>query len=75
MSQVFKTKEELYAAAEELAQTIASKSPVAIYGTKYTLNYSLSHPVDDGLQQIAMLNGAFLQTDDLQIAAAATMSK
>ena len=33
----------------ELADTIATKSPVAIYGTKVNLQYSRDHTVQDSL--------------------------
>ena len=58
-----------------MAEEIASKSPIPIVGTKQTLIYSMSHSVDDSLNQIATLNAALLQSDDLPIAAAAAMSK
>ena len=40
-------------AALETANTIASKSPVAVQGTKVTLNYSRDHTVSDSLQFVA----------------------
>ena len=40
VSHVYSTKEELYSAALQMAATIAAKSPVAVAGTKRSLNYS-----------------------------------
>ena len=57
--------------AVNLATQIASKSPVAITATKQSLVYSRDHSVQEGLDQIATLNAAMLQTNDLGLAAAA----
>ncbi|KAF2197895.1 ClpP/crotonase [Delitschia confertaspora ATCC 74209] len=56
------------AAVEEglkLAKLIASKSPVAVQGTKELLNYSRDRPVEDGLRYTAVWNSAMLQTKDV----------
>jgi len=37
-------------AAVELGKLIASKSPVAVQGTKLHLNYSRDHTVEEGLE-------------------------
>ena len=41
--------------AIELAKIIASKSPVAVYGTKHNLNYSRDTSVRDGLEHMVCL--------------------
>lgn len=43
-------------AALEIASTIASKSPVAVQGTKKSLVYSRDHTVEEGLEQIVSDN-------------------
>jgi len=48
----------------ELARLIASKSPVAVQGTKELINYSRDRPIADGLNYTAIWNGAMLQTQD-----------
>jgi enoyl-CoA hydratase/carnithine racemase len=48
VSAVYDTKAEALAKAVEKATLIASKSPVAIMGTKEVLNYSRDHSVADG---------------------------
>lgn len=35
-----------------IAEEIAKKSPVAIQGTKVSLNYARDHSINDGLNQI-----------------------
>lgn len=59
----------------EIARQIASKSPIAIRGTKEMIRYARDHRVEDGLEYIATWNAAMLQSADLQVAMAAHMSK
>ena len=75
MSHVYETGEECLQEALKLAKTIAEKSPVSITATKLSLNYSRDHTVEEGLQHIATLNSALLQSTDLQTAAMAMMQK
>ena len=49
----------------EIAKEIASKSPMAIWGTKQTLNYGRDHSVADGLEYIATWNAALFDPDDM----------
>ena len=67
--------EQLLAGVLELAQEIASKSPLAIRGTKEMIRFSRDHSVEDGLNYIATWNAAMLQSDDLKNAVMAHMSK
>jgi enoyl-CoA hydratase/carnithine racemase len=55
VSAVYDTKAEALAKAVEKAKLIASKSPVAIMGTKEVLNYSRDHSVQDGKFNVIML--------------------
>ena len=52
-------------AVNEVAAEIASKSPMAIWGTKQSMNYSRDHSVADGLEYIATWNAAMFDTDDM----------
>ena len=63
------------AAALATARLIASKSPVAVVGTKQALLYARDHSVADSLNMIATWNMAMLQTNDVMEAAAATLQK
>lgn len=58
-----------------IAREIASKSPIAITGTKEMLSYMRDHRIDDGLEYVATWNAAMLQSTDLRVAIAAHMSK
>ena len=65
----------MYEAADALAKTIAAKSPVALVGSKVSMNYSIDHTVEDGLRHIRYMNSALLQSTDTMEAAMAGMSK
>lgn len=41
--------------AFDIANQIASKSPVAVQGTKLSLNYSRDHTVEEGLNHIVRI--------------------
>ncbi len=56
-----------------IAAEIASKSPMAVWGTKQTMHYTRDHSVADGLEFIANWNAAMFDTDDMAEAAAAAM--
>jgi len=66
---------ELRAAALELAGKIASKSPMAVWGTKQTMHYTRDHTVADGLEFIANWNAAMFDTDDMAEAFTASLEK
>ena len=58
-----------------IAREIASKSPIAVTGTKEMISYMRDHRIDDGLEYVATWNAAMLQSNDLRVAMAAHMSK
>ena len=49
----------------DTAALIASKSPMAVWGTKQTMHYTRDHSVADGLEFIANWNAAMFDTDDM----------
>lgn len=63
------------AAALKLATLIASKSPVAVQGTKEILNWSRDHSVQDGLRYTGVWNSAALQTGDVSTALLSGLQK
>merc|ERR1712181_11630 len=69
------TKEELMEGALAMAATIASKSPVAVQGTKDNLVYSREHSTQEGLERIATYNMTMLQSEDLMKSAMAAMNR
>jgi enoyl-CoA hydratase len=58
-----------------IAAQIAAKSPIAVTGTKEMIRYMRDHRIDDGLEYVATWNAAMLQSSDLRVAMAASMSK
>jgi enoyl-CoA hydratase/carnithine racemase len=61
--------------ARSVAQQIAVNSPVAVVGTKVSLNYSRDHSTQEGLDHIRLWNATMLQSDDLKAAVMAQLSK
>jgi len=58
LNDVFDTPEQTVAAALQCAQEIASKPPVAIWGTKQAVHYARDHTVDESLKQMGWLQAA-----------------
>lgn len=75
LSRVLPTPDAALAAAEALAAEIASKSPVAVVGTKVNLNYARDHSTRDALDYITTWNAGMLQTQDVERSVVAAMSK
>ncbi len=75
VNKVYDDHEALLAGVLEIAAEIASKSPMAIWGTKQTMHYTRDHSVADGLEFIANWNAAHFDTDDMAEAFAAQMEQ
>ena len=75
VSNVYESQEDMLKAANELAEDIATKSPVAIYGLKALMNYSRDHSIDDSLDFNALWRGAMLSQKDMAEAMTAQMEK
>jgi enoyl-CoA hydratase len=58
VNEVFDTQEAMLAAALQCAKEIASKPPVAIWGTKQAIDYARDHSTEDSLRQMGWLQGA-----------------
>lgn len=63
---VYADHESLLQAAMAMAGTIASKSPMAIQGSKAMLNYARDHTVADALDHVATWNAAMIFSTDLR---------
>ncbi|KAK9885909.1 hypothetical protein WA026_013783 [Henosepilachna vigintioctopunctata] len=75
ISRVFEDKESMVQEAISTAQVIASKSPVAVQGTKANLVYSRDHTVQEGLDHISQWNQMAMQSDDFAEATVAAATK
>ncbi|MDG1846549.1 MAG: crotonase/enoyl-CoA hydratase family protein [Acidimicrobiales bacterium] len=65
VNQIFETHEELVEGVIEIAGEIASKSPLAIWGTKESVNYARDHSVADSLNFIATWQAGMFQPKDM----------
>jgi enoyl-CoA hydratase/carnithine racemase len=72
---VYESKEEMMEGVHKIAETIASKSPVAVHGTKELLLHSRNNTVDAGLDYTATWSASVLMGQDLQRAVKASMTK
>ncbi|HMQ57861.1 MAG TPA: enoyl-CoA hydratase-related protein, partial [Rhizobiaceae bacterium] len=75
VSAVADDREGLMARANDLAQAIAQKSPLAIAGVKRNLAFARDHSVADGLDYIATWNAGMLRAEDLMAAIGARAAK
>ena len=75
VNRVYSDQQALLDGVMAIANEIASKSPIAIAGTKRMISYMRDHSVDDGLEYVATWNAAMLQSSDLRLAMTAHMTK
>jgi len=72
---VFDTPDAMLAAALQCAKEIASKPPIAIWGTKQAVTYARDHSVDDSLRQMGWLQGAIWSNAHVRESIAAMKDK
>jgi len=75
VNQVFEDRETMMREVTNIARDIASKSPLAVRGSKEMLLYSRDHSVAEGLNYIATWNAGMLSQADLQAGMQAQMEK
>ena len=75
VSEVFDSQEAMVDAALQCASEIASKPPVAIWGTKQAVQYAQDHATEDSLKQMGWLQGAIWSTSHVREAIAAMKGK
>lgn len=75
VSQVAETKQAALDAALKIATLIATKSPVAVQGTKELLNHARDHTVADSLRYTGVWNSAAIQTSDVERAMLSGLQK
>ena len=66
VNEVFDDQESMMDAVMETASEIASKSPLAVHGTKEAINYSRDHTVEDSLRHIALWQSGMFHPQDLE---------
>jgi len=75
VNEVFDAPEAMLAAALQCAKEIASKPPVAIWGTKQVIHYTRDHSVEDSLKQMGWVQGAIWSNAHVREAIAAMKEK
>ena len=75
VNEVLPTHEACVAAALQAAKEIASKPPVAIWGTKQVLHYARDHSVDEGLKHMGWIQGAIWSNANVREAITAMKEK
>lgn len=75
VSNVYGDKEDMLSNALKMAEDIASKSPVAVQGSKVNLNYSRDHSVEEGLDFAVGWNSTMLQSEDVSKAVMSSIQK
>lgn len=75
VSQVLETKAKTVDAALKMAELLATKSPIAVQGTKEFLNHARDHTVADSLRYTGVWNSAAIQTSDVERAMLSGLKK
>ena len=75
VNEVLPTHEACVAAALQAAKEVASKPPVAIWGTKQVLHYARDHSVDESLQHMGWMQGAVWSNANVREAISAMQQK
>ncbi|KAK1654261.1 enoyl-CoA hydratase/isomerase [Colletotrichum phormii] len=75
VSQVHDSKDAAVAAGTKWAGFVASKSPVAVQGTKELLNHARDHSVAENLRYTTIWNAAMLQSSDTKTALMSGLQK
>ncbi len=75
VTELFDSHEALVAGALRCAREIASKPPVAVWGSKQALNYARDHGVDDSLRQMGWLQSGVWSNANVREAIGAMQNK
>lgn len=75
VNRVFPDRETLLTEVRAIAATIASKSPLAVRGSKEMLLFSRDHSVEEGLNYVATWNAGMISAQDLREGMTAQMEK
>jgi enoyl-CoA hydratase len=75
VNDVFESTEKMLAAAMQTAAEIASKPPVAIWGTKQAIHYTRDHSTEDALRQMGWLQAGIWSNAHVREAVRAMQQK
>lgn len=65
VNEIYPDQETLLSEVMKIAEQIASKAPLAIYGSKRIINYSRDHTTADSLDYIGIWNASMLQNAEI----------
>ena len=68
---VYKDQETMIEEVMKIANQIAVKAPLAVYGCKKMINYARDHNTADGLDYVAIWNASMLKPDEISEAISA----
>ena len=66
INEIFPTQDDMLEAVMKIAIQIASKAPLAIYGSKRMINYARDHSTEDTLDYVRIWNASMLQQDEIK---------
>ena len=75
VNEIYTDHEAMLEATMGIALQIATKAPLAVYGTKKIINYSRAHSTADSLDYISLWNASMLQPDEISEAFAAAQEE
>ena len=75
VNEIFESNDEMLTAAIQCAKEIASKPPIAIWGTKQAIHYARDHSIEDSLKQMGWLQGAIWSNAHVREAIVAAKEK
>ncbi|MFK7862565.1 MAG: crotonase/enoyl-CoA hydratase family protein [Granulosicoccus sp.] len=75
INSVYDTHEQMLSSVLDIAATIASKAPLAVYGCKRMILHARDHTVADTLDYVGLWNAGFFQRDEVSEAMAAAKEK
>ena len=75
VNEIYTDHEAMLEATMGIALQIATKAPLAVYGSKKIINYSRDHSTADSLDYISLWNASMLQPDEISEAFAAAQEE
>jgi enoyl-CoA hydratase len=75
VNRVFPDQQAMLEGVFDIANEIATKAPLAVYGCKRMINYARDHTTADGLDYIGIWNASMLQPEEMAEAMAANREK
>lgn len=75
VNRVFADQETMVVEVMRIAEEIAGKAPLAVYGCKRMINYARDHTTADGLDYISIWNASMMQPEEVSEAVRANAEK